>query len=174
MKEFWQVVVDEINKNLKSIKTKAYGEIFDYIVKAKNLFVYGQGRSGLIAEAFAMRLKQLGLNVFIVGLPDTPAITKNDLLIAITCSGETKLTIDIIEEARQYGARTIVITSSKENTAARIADYALIIKAKPSKQPLNSLFEQSTFLFLDSLILFLMKKLKVDEGFMKKHHANLE
>lgn len=174
MVRYWQLVVKEVKENLSKLDEKICGEIFSYLIKAKNIFVYGQGRSGLIAETFAMRLRQLGLNAFIVGLPDTPSITKKDLLIAITCSGETKLTIDIIEEARQHNAKRIVITSSKENAAARISDYVLIIKAKPTKQPLNSLFEQSTFLFLDSLILFLMKKLNVNEGFMKKYHTNLE
>ncbi|MGJ5705946.1 6-phospho-3-hexuloisomerase, partial [Staphylococcus equorum] len=41
-------------------------------------------------------------------------------------------------------------------------------------QPLGSLFEQASQVFLDSIVLDLMTKLKVDEEAMQQNHANLE
>ncbi|MGJ5708513.1 6-phospho-3-hexuloisomerase, partial [Staphylococcus equorum] len=41
-------------------------------------------------------------------------------------------------------------------------------------QPLGSLFEQASQVFLDSIVLDLMTELKVDEEAMQQNHANLE
>lgn len=46
--------------------------------------------------------------------------------------------------------------------------------AEGSAQPLGSLFEQASQIFLDSLVLNLMEKLSVDEETMQQNHANLE
>ena len=49
----------------------------------------GAGRSGLAAKAFAMRLMHLGFNVYLVGETTTPAVQPDDLVIAVSGSGET-------------------------------------------------------------------------------------
>ncbi len=45
---------------------------------------------------------------------------------------------------------------------------------KRSAQPLGSLFEQSSLLFLDSVVLGLMDTFNIDEETMQQNHANLE
>lgn len=53
----------------------------DAILKADRIFVAGAGRSGFVARAFANRLMHMGLTVFFVGEPTTPAIKAGDLLV---------------------------------------------------------------------------------------------
>ena len=43
-----------------------------------------------------------------------------------------------------------------------------------SKQPLGSLFEQASLIFLDSIVLPLMDAFHISEKAMQENHANLE
>ncbi|WP_438357045.1 hypothetical protein [Staphylococcus hominis] len=46
----------------------------------------GKGRSGFVANSFAMRLNQLGKQAFVIGESTTPSIQKDDLFIVISGS----------------------------------------------------------------------------------------
>ena len=82
----------EIKKVLSGIKAKDTEKLIDHILNAKNIFIVGQGRSGLMGRAFAMRLMHLGLRAYVVGEIVTPAIQGGDFLIAISGSGENQVT----------------------------------------------------------------------------------
>ena len=53
-------------------------------------FVAGKGRSGFVANSFAMRLNQLGKQAHVVGESTTPAIKSNDVFVIISGSGSTE------------------------------------------------------------------------------------
>jgi len=167
----------ELQRVLEKIDEKSTNNFINLILKSKNIFLTGQGRSGLVAEAFAMRLTQLALKSHIVGEPTTPAIKKNNLLIAVSGSGKTKITQDIIKQAKKKKAKICLITANKNSSAAKNSNLIIEIRAKTkltkrkSIEPLGSLFEQASLLFLDSVILILMKKLGKKEKFLKKRHA---
>lgn len=57
--------------------------------QAPRIFVIGEGRSGLMARAFAMRLMHLGAVSYVIGETITPAIAEGDVLVAISGSGRT-------------------------------------------------------------------------------------
>jgi 6-phospho-3-hexuloisomerase len=172
-------ILEEIKNVLKKNPESNEEEIVKDINSSKNIFITGAGRSGLIGKTFAMRLMQIGKKVFVVGETITPAITKNDLLISICGSGKTKTTIDICKEAKETNAKIITITSNKKSQLTKISDFVILLEAKTkdtgkSIQPLGSLFEQSAFIFLDAVIIGLMKKTKTTEKKMRKKHASLE
>src|SRR5574340_1054026 len=82
-----QIILDEIHSVLEKIDEKAYERFISSILSAKNVFVTGQGRSGLVSRTFAMRLTHIGFNAYCVGDATTPNIDKGDLLIACSSSG---------------------------------------------------------------------------------------
>ena len=47
-------------------------------------------------------------------------------------------------------------------------------EAEGSEQPLGSLFEQSSLIFLDSVVIGLMDAFNINEEAMQDNHANLE
>jgi len=67
--------------------------LIDMLLNAKNrkIFILGMGRSGFVARAFALRLMNLGFNVYFLGETITPAAGKGDRLIAISGTGTTKM-----------------------------------------------------------------------------------
>ena len=55
-----------------------------------HLVSFGKGRSGYVANSFAMRLNQLGKDASAIGEATTPSIKEHDLLMIISGSGSTE------------------------------------------------------------------------------------
>jgi 6-phospho 3-hexuloisomerase len=162
------------------------------IISAKKVFVYGAGRSGLVAKAFAMRLMHLGINVFVVGEIITPAIEKEDLLITISGSGETTSVVNAGKIAKNVGAKVALITTYPNSSLGRLADIVVVVKGRTKLRgekdfvmrqikgehyplaPLGTLFEIAVLIFLDALIVELMVRLGKTEEEMRTRHATIE
>ena len=161
-------------------------------VRGRRILLAGAGRSGLVARAFAMRLMHLEFDVFVVGETITPAVETNDILMAISGSGETSFIVSAARMAKQRGANVIAITSFPKSPLGNIADHVVLLSGRTelaekrdylSRQivgdheplaPMGTLFELSCMVFLDSIIAELMHRLGKDEGTMLRRHATIE
>jgi 6-phospho-3-hexuloisomerase len=174
----------EIKGSFKYLDNRKTNYFLDLIISSKRIFLTGMGRSDLISQSFSMRLMQLGFNAYHVGDSTTPSISKGDILVAISGSGSTKTVQLIIEEAKKQKAKIILITNKKslsEKTKNKKIDLFLEINAKNKKQygkisiePLGTLFEQSSLIYLDAMVILLMKRLNLNEKDLGKKHSNLE
>jgi 6-phospho-3-hexuloisomerase len=162
--------------------------------KNKKIFVVGQGRSGFVGRAFALRLMNMGLTVYFLGETITPAAGKDDLLIAISGSGTTKITLTASATAKEIGTKVVAVTSYPESTLGFLADLTVPIGGRtkfgwPKEEdylvrqitgesetlsPMGSIFENNCMVFLDSMVVELMHRLGKTEDEMRKLHATLE
>lgn len=162
--------------------------------KEKKIFVVGMGRSGFVGRAFALRLMNLGFNVYFLGETITPAAGKDDLLIAISGTGMTKLVVSAAGAAKDIGARVVAVTSYKDSQLGQLADQLVLVKGRtkmgwPREEdylarqilgereplsPLGSVFENNCMVFLDGLIVELMYRMKKDENDLRSRHATIE
>ncbi|MGB9827450.1 MAG: 6-phospho-3-hexuloisomerase, partial [Thermosphaera sp.] len=154
--------------------------------------VIGAGRSGLIARAFAMRLLHLGFNVYVIGETILPRASPGDILIAISGSGRTKLVVAAAEAAKGALMKVVAITTYPDSPLGRLADIVVRIPGRTkmaveedyiSRQilgiheplaPLGTLFEDTTLIFLDGIIVELMNRLGITEEELMNRHANIE
>ena len=143
------------------------------ISEAATIYVFGVGRSGLIAQLFAVRLVQLGLKVYFIGDMTTPLISEKDLVILVSNSGDTMSVVKTAEIARRIGTRVISITASSDNDLAHTSDDIIVINADHDGDtaPLGTIFEDSALLFLDSMVPVLMEMLGATEADMRSRHA---
>lgn len=178
-----QIILDEIRSVLERIEENAYERFISSILNAKNIFVTGQGRSGLVSRTFAMRLTHIGLNAYCVGDATTPNIDKGDLLIACSSSGSTHITCYIAGLAKKSRSTLVAVTSHKNSPLARQADVVIELpvqevstdyKNNGSIQFRSTLFEQACLVYLDGIILSLVTRLNSSEKDMHKRHSNLE
>lgn len=146
------------------------------IIEARRIFIYGVGRSGLIAKAFAIRLVQMGLEVYFVGETITPIVEEGHLVVIVSHTGETMSAVQTANIVRRVGAKVITITSNSHSKLASASN--LVIEIHPPKDddrkrlaPLGTLFEDATLVYLDSIVAALMEKLGQSEGSMRKRHA---
>lgn len=188
--------IEEIVDNVMAVSAETDEKnvmgMMDILTSSKNVFLLGQGRSGLVARAFAMRLMHLGISVYVVGETITPAIDDDDCLLAISGSGETSYIISTARIAKKRGAKIVAVTSYENSTLGNLSDLVMHIKGRTkvdseknyikrqmngkhlSLSPLGTLFEVSTLIFLDALIAQLMDKMGKTEDDLKKRHTVLE
>lgn len=175
------LILKEIEGVLSHLREEDVEAFEDAILGAATVFVTGEGRSGLLAKCFAMRLMHLGLQAHAVGDTVTPHVSPGDLLIAVSGSGETRTTNLLAGSAAEQGARVVALSSLRDSALARAADLVIVAPA-PAKhadghgsvQYGGTLFEQSAFLLLDTLALRLQRRLEVTAEEMDARHATLE
>lgn len=174
-------ILKEVNSVVKNVDEKEIDNIVQLISREKRIFVYGEGRSGLVGKCFAMRLMHLGYTVYVVGETITPAINENDMIIAISGSGETSMVLNLVKKAKDKGASIIGVSSKKASSLIKVSSSFLIVPGTvksdnnvKSIQILSSLFDQSLHIILDALCLKLSYKDKLDNKEAIKNHSNLE
>ncbi len=143
------------------------------VLAARRIFVAGEGRSGLIARGFAMRLAQLGLTVYVAGETTAPAAEAGDLLLAVSRSGRTRVTRARAEAAQQAGVKVALLTAEADALPAE-TDLVVRIPGGPSEQFGGTLFEQAALLVLDALTRLLQQRLGQSHEDMQARHATLE
>ncbi len=107
------------------------------ISNADNLFFLAMGTSGHAAVAGKHMFASLGGVLPIVELASDfqdsvyDVITENDLVLAITQSGETTDTIMAAKYAKRLGARIVAVTNVVGSSITRLADHTIITQAGP-------------------------------------------
>lgn len=167
------IFLSNLLENLKEVENQNYESLLLYIERAKRIFISGLGRSGLVGKFFAMRLMHLGLESYVVGETTCPSIKKNDLLIIISSSGKNQTLLNFVKIASTQGAKIFSITS-KDTPLKKVSDFSIEIPKGESNQFKNSLFEQTSFLFLELFIEIYRQKKGVSYTDMSSRHANLE
>lgn len=189
-------IIEGIKSSIEKLNMKEVERLIELLLQAKDrkIFIVGMGRSGFVARAFALRLMNLGFNVYFLGETITPAAEKGDILIAISGTGATKMVLTASSAAKEIGATVIAITSFPESQLGQIADHIVTISGRtktgwPKEEdylarqiigerepltPLGSVFENNCMVFLDSLVVELMHRLGRTEEDLKRRHATLE
>ncbi|MFQ6012613.1 MAG: SIS domain-containing protein [Thermoplasmata archaeon] len=175
-KDAAEFLVDHVETVFQEDFEEAVGEALAFLASAPKIFVYGVGRSGLVGKAFAMRMVQLGLRVFFIGETITPIVEPGDVVVIVSRTGETMSAIQTANIVRRVGGHVIAVTAQPGSKLAKASSLVLAIREPgdreaPRHAPLGTLFEESTFLFLDALISLLMEKLGQTEEDMRGRHA---
>jgi 6-phospho-3-hexuloisomerase len=189
-------IITGAGRAIDSLDEESVEKLVEMIVDAKNkkIFVDGMGRSGFVGRSFALRLMNLGFNVYFIGETITPAAGKGDLVIAISGTGETKMVVTASVAAKEIGAKVAAVTSFEKSSLGKVADHVVtiggrtktgwpreedyltrqILGEKESLTPLGSMFENNCMIFFDGLVVELMYRLKKSEQELKARHATIE
>ncbi len=118
-----------------------------------HVIVTGLGKSGLVGAKISATLASTGTPSFFLHSADalhgdSGAITKDDLVIAISNSGETAEVIAVAKMAKGWGNKVIAITGKHASTLSTSADALLDIAFEKEADPLNLAPTTSTTLTL--------------------------
>ncbi|MEM1995936.1 MAG: 6-phospho-3-hexuloisomerase [Thermoplasmatales archaeon] len=168
----FEYIVDNL-MNLKSLDEEQVEKVVRTILSGNNIFVYGVGRSGIVGRMFAMRLVQLGLKAYIVGETITPVVTKDDVVVIISGTGETQGAVLVAQICRRVKAKIVSVTSSEKSTIYKVGDYPIVIKTNKSSDlaPLGTLFESSCHILFDCMIARMMEIMGEKEANLRERHA---
>jgi len=169
---------------LDDMDEAAADQLIKLVLNANSIFVTGKGRSGYVAECFAMRLMQMGFVVHIPGEATCPRIGRGDLLVAISCSGSTATTLTFAQISREAQAKVVAITAVKDSPLAKVADHLVLVPVterdvkKLYRYVLgpynNTLFEEALLLYLDALVYSMLEREGISKERLSSRHTNLE
>lgn len=176
LKQLEKFILGNISSALDSVTQEEMDWCIDHILSAKKVFLYGVGRSGLVGKAFAMRLVQMGLQAFFIGETVSPVVTKEDLAIIISNTGETISAIQTANILRRVGAEVIVVSGDRTSNLARAGNMVIHIDVPSTNKrkhyaPLGTLFEDASLIFFDLIVPLLMARLNETEESLRRRHA---
>ena len=156
--------VEELCKNISNCKGK--------------IFITGVGKSGHIANKFAATLSSTGTPSFFIHPAealhgDLGMIEKNDAILAISKSGESKEICDLIPAIKMKKIDLFSITENVNSTIARASVTHILVKVKREACPNDLAPTSSTTVTLalgDAIAVALLKsKGFTSEDFAKSH-----
>jgi len=141
------------------------------------VIVTGMGKSGLICRKIAATFSSTGTSAWFLHPAeaihgDLGAIREDDVVLALSHSGETDELIRLLESIRRIGARLIALTGHPASTLARAADVTLNCGIAKEACPMNLVPTASTTAALamgDALAMTLL----VRKGFREDQFASL-
>jgi arabinose-5-phosphate isomerase len=141
------------------------------------VIVTGMGKSGIISRKIAATLASTGTPAFFLHPAeaihgDLGVVTGNDVVMALSHSGETAEILRLLETLRRIGARIIALTGSSTSSLGQFADVTLDCHVSEEACPLNLVPTASTTASLalgDALAMTLL----VEKGFRAEDFADL-
>ena len=134
IKEQGRRVLDIEAKAVQSLK-RAVDDSFIEIVQAildcsGRVVMTGMGKSGFVAKKLAATFSSTGTPSFFLHPGeaihgDLGMVTKKDIVVAISNSGETEEVLNIIPVIKRIGAQIVAMTGTLDSTLAENADYLL-------------------------------------------------
>ena len=137
--------------------------------------VTGMGKAGIIGQKISATLSSLGTpSVWLHSAEaihgDLGRVTKDDIVIALSNSGETEETKSLVPILKKIGTGIIAITGNKHSTLAKHSDIVLDVSVRKEACPLGLAPTSSTTAMLamgDALAVCLVDK----KGFKEKDFA---
>jgi len=157
---------------------EAFLRAVDILLQCKGKVVFmGMGKSGLVGRKIASTFASTGTAAFFLhpaeGMNgDLGMLAKEDVIVAISNSGETRELIDVLPLIKRYGNRLIGLTGNVKSTLAKASDVNLDVHVKAEACPLGLVPTASTTATLalgDALAVTLMGK----KGFREEDYAML-
>jgi 6-phospho-3-hexuloisomerase len=173
-------VVTEAQRLVRETDPKPVEALLKALADAQRVFLYGAGRSGLVARAFAIRLLHLGYQTYVIGETISAPVQRKDLMLLISGTGETYPVAMSAEIAKNIGATVASITASPHSKVASLSDIVVHVPVgqgngkRKTYAPLGTLFETTTWIFLDGVVAELMKRRTQSEEMMRQRHATME
>ena len=141
------------------------------------VIVTGMGKSGIICRKVAATLSSTGTPAFFLHPAeaihgDLGVVQGDDIVIALSNTGETEELLRLLETIKRLGARLIAITGAPSSTLAQAADVTLDCRVSEEACPMNLVPTASTTAALamgDALAMTVL----VAKGFRQEDFANL-
>ena len=111
--------------------------------------VTGMGKSGLVAKKIAATLASTGTPAFFLhpaeaSHGDLGMVTSDDVIVAISNSGETEELLGLIPFLKRFDVRIISITGNTSSTLSKVADVKIDVSVKEEACPIGIVPTAST------------------------------
>ena len=135
--------IDTIRRLKDSVRAENLTKALDFMQNSKGrIIITGMGKSGHIGRKIAASLASTGTPSFFVhpaeaNHGDLGMITEDDVVIAISNSGESRELIDILNYCKRFGIKLIAITKNSESSLGKAGDVVLELPNNGEACPLG-------------------------------------
>ena len=127
----------------KSLDAESLTKALDFMQNSTaRIIITGMGKSGHIGKKIAASLASTGTPSFFVhpaeaSHGDLGMITDDDVVIAISNSGESRELIDILNYCKRFGIKLIAITKNQDSSLGKAGDVVLLLPNNGEACPLG-------------------------------------
>ncbi|MHA1225872.1 MAG: SIS domain-containing protein [Candidatus Hodarchaeales archaeon] len=149
----------------------------------KKVFIFGNGLDNIISAMSSIRFAHLRMNI--QSIYNWRFRKENDLLIAVSGSGASSTTLNIVKSAKASKMNVFGLTSFSDSELARMSDSHLLIHGRDDNMSPDDIqmvntnlhlpsFEYACSLALDACVAQIAVDLGITEDIMMSEHANIE
>ena len=175
-KEVINLEIDALKKLKKNLNNSFNKAVIEISKCQSKVILCGVGKSGLIAQKIAATLSSVGTPSFYLSASDSShgdlgSISKKDILILISYSGQTNELKNIIQYANRNRILLIGIVSKKNSVLYNAADIKLLLpEVKESEEIIPTSSTTSQLALGDALAISAMKIKNFNKLDFKKIH----
>ena len=153
--------VEELKATFHNFDPVQLREIIDHILQADLIEFAAMGNTIPIALDGTYKFNQLGLKAVSSTIWESQEafsriLGKKDILFAISASGASKRLMQMVEIARENGAKTVAITNQAKSPLAEACDYVLLTATREHIfHDQVSFTRMAAMAVIDTLFLFL-------------------
>lgn len=153
-----------------------FNDIINVICRTKGrVIITGMGKPGFIAQKISATMSSTGTPSLYLHPAealhgDLGRVTKDDLIIALSNSGETEEVVKLLPIIKKIGAKLVAMTGNVKSTLGKFSDYAIDVSVKREACSLGLAPTTSTTVMLamgDAIAVALLEK----KGFKEKDFA---
>ena len=153
-------VIEIESKAVMSLRNQIHSDFDNLCTNILNiegkLILMGIGKSGHIAQKISATLSSTGTSSFFIhpteaAHGDLGMISKQDAILILSNSGETKEIIEILPALKRSTSNIFTLTNDKQSTIAKAGNINLIISADEEACPLDLAPTSSTTIALNVL-----------------------
>lgn len=166
VREILEIEASAIRRAAENLDTESVRHTLDLLINCRGkVIVTGVGKSGVIAQKIAQTLTSTGTPAFFVHPSDAlhgglGVVSGDDLVMALSNSGETEELLAILPSIRQRACKVISIVGNKGSTLGTQSEVTLDASVEKEACPLNLAPTASTTVALavgDALAMALME-----------------
>lgn len=162
-----------ISETINLLNFSELEKVVDELRRAKRIFLFGVGSSGLTAEDAKHKLMRIGLQTDAVTnnhfmYMQAALLKKGDVVIGISHSGHSEETTKALRIARDNHATCVAITHNLRSPITEVANYVLINGNRQGHMQGDSIGTKMTQLFVLDLIYALLVKAEPTKAIQQK------
>lgn len=170
VKKVQQISLRNINQTYSLLNLEYLSNAIKLLLKAKTIYLIGVGGSGVICNDFMQKLSRINRNVVYhddlhVLSACIAHISQEDVLVAISYSGETRTINNIVKQAKKVNTPVLAITQyNVRSTLAKLANIALYTPIEEKELRLGAISSRNASLVLTDLLYYGVLKDNLDES----------
>lgn len=137
MQKVFNASATALSDTMKVLNPGKLGAAAAMIEQAGAVSFFGMGASGIVALDAKQKLMRIGISAECeldphLELTRVSLMQPNDVVVALSHSGETSDVVDVLRLAGDVGVHTVCITNYPDSSAARLAEVVLLTSAAES------------------------------------------